>query len=249
MKKLTNKVAVVTGGNSGMGFSAAKLFAGNGAKVAITGRNKKTVDCAVEEIGGNTIGIVSDVADLKNIDSQYSQISKQLGKIDVLVVNAGIYIAGPTADFTEDMFDQVSDVNFKGAFFTIQRALPYLNDGASVIITGSAAAVKGFPTIAAYAATKAAVRSLARSFSAEWIDRRIRVNVLIPGPIDTPIFDRNGMSQEETDNTKAHFASIVPIKRMGTSDEVAEGFLYLASEDSRFMVGGELILDGGVATL
>ena len=249
MKKLTNKVAVVTGGNSGMGFSAAKLFAGNGAKVAITGRNKKTVDSAVEEIGGNTIGIVSDVADLKNIDSQYSQISKQLGKIDVLVVNAGIYIAGPTADFTEDMFDQVSDVNFKGAIFTIQRALPYLNDGASVIITGSAAAVKGFPTIAAYAATKAAVRSLARSFSAEWIDRRIRVNVLIPGPIDTPIFDRNGMSQEETDNTKAHFASIVPIKRMGTSDEVAEGFLYLASEDSRFMVGGVLILDGGVATL
>ena len=249
MKKLTNKVAVVTGGNSGMGLATAKLFAAHGARVAITGRNKASIEAAVTAVGNNAIGIVSDVADLKNIDAQYTQVADKLGKIDVLVVNAGIYVAGPTADFTEEMFDQVSDVNFKGAFFSIQRALPYLNDGASVIITGSAAGVKGFATLAAYGATKAAVRSLARSFSAELLDRRIRFNVLSPGPIDTPIIERAAASKEEADGTKAYMASIVPVKRMGTSEEMAEGFLYLASDDSKFFVGGELVLDGGVSTL
>jgi NAD(P)-dependent dehydrogenase (short-subunit alcohol dehydrogenase family) len=249
MNKLSGKVAVVTGGNSGIGLSTAKLFAAHGAKVAITGRNKATLDEAVEAVGNNAIGIVSDVAELKNIDEQYKQVKDKFGKIDVLVVNAGIYVAGPVVDFTEEMFDQVSDVNFKGAFFSIQRALPYLNDGASVIITGSAAGVKGFPTLSAYAATKAAVRSLARSFSAELVDRRIRVNVLSPGPIDTPIFDRNAGTREEADGTKAYFASSVPVKRLGTPEEIAEGFLYLASDDSKFFVGGELILDGGVSTL
>ena len=249
MKKLTNKVAVVTGGNSGIGLATAKLFAAQGAKVAITGRNKASIDAAVTAVGNDAIGIVSDVAELKNIDAQYTQIADKLGKIDVLVVNAGIYVAGPTADFTEDMFDQVSDVNFKGAFFSIQRALPFLNDGASIIITGSAAGVKGFATLAAYSATKAAVRSLARSFSAELVDRRIRVNVLSPGPIDTPIFDRNGHTAEEVSGMKGMFTSMVPAKRLGTAEEIAEGFLYLASDDSKFFVGGELVLDGGVSTL
>jgi len=249
MKKLINKVAVVTGGNSGIGLATAKLFSEHGAKVAITGRNKTSLDAAVTHVGNNAIGIVSDVADLKNIDAQYAQVKDKFGQIDVLVVNAGVYVAGPTSDFTEEMFDQVSDVNFKGAFFSIQRALPYLNDGASIIITGSAAGSKGFATIAAYGATKAAVRSLARSFSSELLDRKIRVNILSPGPIDTPIFERSANSKEEADGTRAQFASMVPAKRLGTSEEIAEGFLYLASDDSKFFVGGELVLDGGVSTL
>lgn len=249
MTKLTNKVAVVTGGNSGIGLATAKLFAEHGAKVAITGRNQETIDSAVTHIGNNTLGLVSDVSEVSNIEKVYEQVSTTHGKIDVLVLNAGVYAAAPIADFTEEMFDYVINTNFKGVFFSIQKALPYLNDGASIIITGSAAGAKGFPAIAAYSATKAAVRSLARSLSTELLDRQIRVNILSPGPIDTPIFDRNGQTQEEVANTKNAYAGFVPIKRLGTTKEMAEGFLYLASDDSKYMVGGELLLDGGVSTL
>jgi NAD(P)-dependent dehydrogenase (short-subunit alcohol dehydrogenase family) len=248
MKKLTNKVAVITGGNSGIGLAAAKLFAEQGAKVTITGRNQQTVDRAVVEIGKDSIGLVSDVSDIRNIDKLYEKVSKTFGKIDVLVVNAGIFIVAPLADYTEEMFDKVSDVNFKGVFFSVQKALPYLNDGASIILTSSTVSDKAFSTLAAYSATKSAVRSLARTFSADLLDRNIRVNVLAPGPIDTPIFERNGWSKEEVADAKAHFASSTPVKRLGTVEEIAEGFLYLASDDSRFMVGGELLLDGGIGT-
>lgn len=249
MKKLQNKVAVVTGGNSGIGLATAKLFAEQGAKVAITGRNKTTIDDAVFEIGNAAIGVVSDVSDIKNIEKTYTTVRDTFGKIDVLVVNAGVFIPAPLADYTEEMFDQTSDVNFKGVFFTIQKALPYLNDGASVIITASTVIHKGFATSSAYSATKAAVRSLARTFSADLLDRNIRVNVLSPGPIDTPIFGRGGDSQEEVEGKKGYFASITPLKRLGTSEEMAAGFLYLASDDSKYMLGGELLLDGGAATL
>jgi len=245
MKKLENKVAVVTGGNSGIGLAAAKLFAQHGAKVAITGRNEATVDEAVNSIGHESIGLVSDVADIKNIDAAYKKVADAFGKIDVLVVNAGVAIFTPLADFTEEMFDTTSDINFKGAFFSVQRALPYLNDGASIIITSSGVSNKALATASAYAATKAAVTSLARGLSAELLDRKIRVNVLSPGPIDTPIFGRNGATVEEIDGMKAYMADITPIKRMGNVEEIAEGFLYLASDDSSFMVGGDLVLDGG----
>jgi NAD(P)-dependent dehydrogenase (short-subunit alcohol dehydrogenase family) len=249
MKKLENKVAVVTGGNSGIGLATAKLFAAQGAKVAITGRNQTTVDSAIAEIGKGALGLVSDVSDIKNIEKGYETVSKALGKIDVLVVNAGVFIAAPLTEYTEDMFDQTSDINFKGAFFSVQRALPYLNDGASIILTSSTVSDKGFATASAYAATKAAVRSLARGFSSELLDRRIRVNVLAPGPIDTPIFGRNGSTQEQIEGTKDYLSNLTPIKRLGTSEEMAEGFLYLASDDSKYMVGGELLLDGGLRTL
>lgn len=249
MKKLNNKVAVITGGNSGIGLATAKLYAQQGAKVAITGRNKETIDKAVFEIGQGSIGLTSDVSDLKAIDNTYKTISDTFGKIDVLVVNAGVFIAAPITEYTEEMFDQTSDINFKGVFFGIQKALPYLNDGASVIITASTVAHKGFVTTAAYSATKAAVRSLARTLSAELLDRNIRVNVLSPGPIDTPIFGRSGASDAETNEKKEYLASTIPAKRLGTSEEMAEGFLYLASDDSKFMIGGELLLDGGAATL
>ena len=245
MKKLTNKVAVVTGGNSGIGLAAAKLFAAQGAKVAITGRNQATLNAAVEEIGLGTIGVASDVSDLKNIDAQYKTVVDAFGKIDVLVVNAGVFIAAPLADFTEEMFDQTSDINFKGAFFSVQKALPYLNDGASIIITSSGVSNKAMATASAYAATKAAVTSLARGFSADLVDRGIRVNVLSPGPIETPIFGRNGLTEEQVDGMKTYMASIVPAKRLGNVEEIAEGFLYLASDDSKYMVGGDLVLDGG----
>ncbi|MFL9830299.1 SDR family oxidoreductase [Flavobacterium sp. ARAG 55.4] len=249
MKKLENKVAVVTGGNSGIGLATAKLFAEEGAKVAITGRNKATIDAAVFEIGNAAIGVISDVSDIKNIDKSYLAVKDTFGKIDVLVINAGVFIASPLADFTEEMFDQTSDINFKGVFFSVQKALPYLNDGASIILTASTVAHKGFATLAAYSASKAAVRSLARTLSAELLDRNIRVNVLSPGPIDTPLFARNGASKEEVNGTKNHLASGIPAKRLGTSEEIAAGFLYLASDDSKFMIGGELLLDGGAATL
>jgi NAD(P)-dependent dehydrogenase (short-subunit alcohol dehydrogenase family) len=249
MKKLDNKVAVITGGNSGIGLATAKLFAQEGAKLTITGRNQDTLATAVAEIGHDTLGVVSDTANLKDIDALYEQVNHKFGKIDVLVVNAGVFIAAPLADFTEEMFDQTSDINFKGAFFSVQKALPYLNDGASVIITSSGVSTKGMATASAYAATKAAVRSLARGFSAELLDRKIRVNVLSPGPIETPIFGRSGASAEQIEGMKGYMADITPIKRLGTADEMAKGFLYLASNDSEFMVGADLVLDGGFSTL
>jgi len=249
MKKLDNKVAVVTGGNSGIGLATAKLFAQQGAKVLITGRNEKTINEAVINIGNGAKGIVADIAELKNIDKVYDKVNSDFGKIDVLVLNAGVFNGAPLADYTEEMFDHVVGVNLKGVFFSVQKALPFLNDGASIIITGSTVGDKGMAGLAAYSATKAAVRSLARGFSAELLGRKIRVNVLSPGPIDTPIFGRGGGTDEEVNASKAHFAGSVPIKRLGTSEEMAAGFLYLASDDSQYMVGGELLLDGGIGTL
>ena len=249
MKKLENKVAVITGGNSGIGLSTAILFAEQGAKVAITGRNPVSLESAVQTIGHGAIGIAGDVSDLNNIKKSYEQVNEKFGKIDVLIVNAGIFLAAPLADFTEEQFDQTSDVNFKGAFFSVQRALPYLNDGASIVLTSTALNEKGLGIAAAYSASKAAVRSLARSFSAELLERNIRVNVLSPGPIDTPIFGRGGGSHEEVDGTKGYFSSINPSKRLGLPQEIAEGFLFLASDVSKYMLGAELVIDGGVKGL
>lgn len=246
MKRLENKVAVITGGNSGMGLATAKLFAQNGAKVAITGRNKSTIDSAIIEIGNGAIGEVSDVTDIANIGNAYKNITDTFGKIDVLIVNAGLFLGAPLADFTEEMFDQTSDTLFKGAFFSVQKALPYLNDGASIVLTSTALNEKGLSFAAAYSASKSAVRSLARSFSSELLDRNIRVNVLSPGAIDTPIFGRGGGSQQEVDGTKAFFAGSAPLKRLGKPEEIAAGYLFLASDESSYMLGAELVIDGGV---
>ena len=250
MKKLANKIAVVTGGNSGIGFATAKLFAQEGAKVAITGRNPQTIKSAVEEIGNGAVGVVSDAGNIDGLSDTYQDITNKLeGKIDVLVVNAGNFLGAPLADFTEDLFDQTVNINFKGAFFAVQRALPFLNDGASIVLTSTALNEKGLGMAAAYSASKAAVRSLARSFSSELLGRNIRVNALSPGAIDTPLFARTGGSKEEVDGAKSYFAAAAPAKRLGTVEEIAAGFLYLASDDSRYMIGGELVLDGGVKTL
>jgi NAD(P)-dependent dehydrogenase (short-subunit alcohol dehydrogenase family) len=249
MKKLENKVAVITGGNSGIGLTTAILFASHGAKVAVTGRNAASLNEAAQQIGHDALGIVSDVNKIDAINSAYEQITGKFGKIDVLVINAGIGEAAPLASFTEKQFDDTINVNFKGVFFSVQRALTYLNDGASIVLTSSATNEKGFAGYAAYAATKAAVRSLARSFSTELLERKIRVNVLSPGAIDTPFFSRGGASHEEVAGIKEYMSSIIPARRLGTAEEVAEAFLFLASDASNYMIGSEIVMDGGVKTL
>jgi NAD(P)-dependent dehydrogenase (short-subunit alcohol dehydrogenase family) len=246
MKKLENKVAVVTGGNSGLGLATAKLFAEEGAKVAITGRNQKTIDEAVKTIGHGAIGTVADVADLQQIEKAYKKIYDSFGRFDVLIVNAGFYAGAQLADFSEEMFDGLSDTNFKGSFFSVQKALPYLNDGASIALTSTALNEKGLAVASVYSATKAAIRSLARSFTADLIGRKIRVNVLSPGAILTPIFERSTGSKQELDGTLEYFSNYAPAKRMGNPEEIAAGFLFLASDDSSYMMGSELVIDGGV---
>lgn len=247
--KLNSKVAVVTGGSAGIGLATAKLFAAQGAKVVITGRNHENLTRAVSNIGHGAIGVQGDVGSLKDIDTLYKSVKEKLGKIDVLVANAAVYVLGPLPVFTEEMFDKVSDINFKGAFFTVQKALPVLNDGASIILLSSTVNEKGIPNHAAYAASKAAVRSLARSFSAELLERKIRVNVLTPGPVDTDIFDTITSTREEAAAVKASMGQFTPVKRVAAASEIAEAALFLASDASAYMIGSELVLDGGIRAL
>jgi len=249
MQKLKDKVAVITGGGSGIGLAIAKRFVAEGAKVAITGRSQKTLDSAVAALGTSGIAIQGDVSDVKDLERIYTAVENRLGKVDALVVNAGVYIIAPLAGFTEDMFDKVSDINFKGAFFSVQKALPVLNDGASVILISSTVNGKGIPNHAAYSATKAAVRSLARSFSADLLDRKIRVNTISPGPVDTPVFSTVTNTAEEAAAMAAAMGSFTPLKRIGTADEIAGGAVYLASDESAFMLGAEILIDGGLRDL
>ncbi|MDB5158676.1 MAG: short-chain dehydrogenase [Mucilaginibacter sp.] len=248
-QKLNNKVAVVTGGSSGIGLAIAKRFAQEGARVAITGRNQKSIDQAIAEIGPNGLGIQGDVSKLDDLTRIYQTVADHFGKVDTLVVNAGVYVLAPLANFTEEQFDQLSDINFKGAFFSVQKALPVLKDGASVVLISSTVNGKGIPNHSAYSATKAAVRSLARSFSADLLDRKIRVNTLTPGPVDTPILASVTNSAEEANAMKEAMGNFTAVKRIGTPEELAAAALYLASDDSAFMLGAELLLDGGLRDL
>src|ERR1700753_3117508 len=248
-QKLNNKVAVVTGGSSGIGLAIAKRFAQEGAKVAITGRNQKAIDQAITEIGPNGLGIQGDVSKLDDLARVYQTVADHFGKVDTLIVNAGVYVIAPLADFTEEQFDQVSNINFKGAFFSVQKALPVLNDGASVVLISSTVNGKGVPNHAAYSATKAAVRSLARSFSVELLGRKIRVNTLTPGPVDTPVFASVTTNAEEANAMKEAMGNFTPVKRVAEPEELAAAALYLARDDSAFMLGTELLLDGGLRDL
>lgn len=249
MQKLKDKVAVITGGGSGIGLATAKRFVAEGAKVVITGRSQKTLDEALKELGTSGIAIQGDSSNLNDLERIYKEVENQLGKVDTLVVNAGVYIMAPLADFTEEMFDKVSDINFKGAFFSVQKALPVLNDGASVILISSTVNEKGIPNHSAYSASKAAVRSLARSFSADLLDRKIRVNTISPGPIDTPVFNTVTSTNEEAEAMAAAMGNFTPLKRLGTPDEIASGAVYLASDESAFMLGTEILIDGGLRDL
>lgn len=248
-QKLKDKVAVITGGSSGIGLGIAKRFAEEGAKVAITGRNQETINEALVAIGPNGLGIQGDVSNLNDLTRIYQTVEENFGKVDILIANAGVYVLGPLADFTEEQFDKVSDINFKGAFFSVQKALPMLKDGASVVLVSSAVNGKGIPNHAAYSATKAAVRSLARSFSADLLERKIRVNALTPGPVDTPVFNTITIDPEEAKAMKESFSNFTPVKRIGSAEELAAAALYLASDDSAFMLGAELLLDGGLRDL
>jgi NAD(P)-dependent dehydrogenase (short-subunit alcohol dehydrogenase family) len=245
MKRFEGKVAVVTGGNSGIGLATAKRLQEEGARVAIAGRSKKTLDEAVKTIGNGVVAVQADVAKLADLDKLYAEVLRKLGKIDVLFVNAGIAQFAPLADTTESKFDEQFDINIKGAYFTIQKALPLLNDGASIILNTSVAGSTGNPGTSAYAATKAALRSLARTAAAELVGRGIRVNTVAPGPIETPIMGRTGLPKDALDDFVKGVIAEVPMKRLGQPEEVAATVAFLASKDASYITGVEINVDGG----
>jgi NAD(P)-dependent dehydrogenase (short-subunit alcohol dehydrogenase family) len=238
VSKLPGKVAVVTGGTEGIGFATAKRFVDEGAYVFITGRRQKELDEAVKAIGSNVAGVRGDVSKLTDLDLLYETV-KAKGKIDVLVANAGIGEFAPLATLTEEHFDKLFDLNVKGTLFTVQKALPLMNDGGSIILVGSVASVKGTASFGAYGATKAAVRNLVRTWTVELKDRRIRSNVLSPGPIKTPLMDL------QPPDVIARIVATIPMGRIGEPDEVAKAAVFLASDDSSFVTGIELFVDGG----
>jgi NAD(P)-dependent dehydrogenase (short-subunit alcohol dehydrogenase family) len=249
MTRLKGKVAVVTGGNSGIGLATAKRFQEEGAKVAISGRSRKTLDEAVKTIGNGVVAVQADVARLEDVDRLYAEVSRKLGKIDVLFVNAGVAKFAPLAETSESLYDEHFDINIKGAYFTLQKAIPLLNDGASIILNTSVADSKGTVGASAYAATKAALRSLARTAAAELVGRGIRVNTVAPGPIVTPIFGRTGLPKEVVDEFAKNILSTVPMKRFGQPEEVASAVAFLASSDASYITGVELNVDGGAGQI
>ena len=246
MKRLQGKVAVVTGGNSGIGLASAKRLQEEGARVVINGRNKKTLDDAVKAIGNGVLAVQADVSKKDDLDKLYATVSHKLGKIDVLFANAGIYKFAPFQATNEALYDELFDINAKGVYFTIQKALPFLNDGAAIIINTSVADEVGMVNGSAYAATKAALRSFTRSLAAELVGRNIRVNAVSPGPINTPDgFARTGLSKEELDGLVQSIVGQVPMKRIGEPSEIAGVVAFLASSDASFMTGAEIPVDGG----
>jgi NAD(P)-dependent dehydrogenase (short-subunit alcohol dehydrogenase family) len=249
VKRLEGKVAVVTGGNSGIGLASAKRLHEEGARVLITGRDPRTLDAAVSAIGAGTIALQSDVSNLDDIEKLFSVVESKLGKIDVLFANAGIAKFAPYSASAAAFFDELFATNVKGVYFTLQKAFPHLNDGASVILNTSVVSSKGNENVGIYAATKAAVRSFARTAANELKGRNIRVNAVAPGPIATPIFGRSGLTDEQVEGYKAGIPSRVPLGRIGRPEEIASAVAFLASDDASYITGIELNVDGGIANL
>ena len=242
--KLSGKVALVTGGSAGIGLGIAKRFAEEGARVFITGRRQSELDKAVTAIGGGSAAIQGDAANLADLDRIFAQIEAQAGRIDVLAVNAGVYEFGTLGEITEAHFDKTFNTNVRGLLFTVQKALPLLTGGSSVILTGSMVSIKGFAACSVYNASKAAIRSFARTWIVDLKERGIRVNVLSPGYTDTP-----GLSQFVTDEEKSAMAASVPLGRMANPDDLGKAAVFLASDDSAYIAGIELFVDGGAAQI
>ena len=243
-ERLANRIAVVTGGSAGIGLGAAKRFAAEGAQVFITGRRQSELDKAGAEIGRNVTVIQGDASRLADLDRIYAVVREKAGRIDVLFANAGIYEVGTLGKITEEHFDKIFGINVRGLFFTVQKALPLLSDGASVILTGSIASAMAMPSLSVYSATKAAVRSFARSWILDLKERGIRVNVLSPGHTATP-----GLDDLLDAKQQAAVVPQIPLQRLGTPDDLAKAAVFLASEDSAYITGIELTVDGGVAQI
>jgi NAD(P)-dependent dehydrogenase (short-subunit alcohol dehydrogenase family) len=242
-KKLEGKIALITGGSAGIGLATAKQFVEEGAFVYITGRRQPELDAAVASIGSNITAIEGDVAKLADLDRIYAQIGKEKGHLDIVFANAGLGDLAPLGSITEEHFDTTFNVNVKGVVFTVQKALPLMTDGGSIILNASIVSIKGFPAFSVYSATKAAVRSFARTWTTDLKDRRIRVNAISPGPIDTPLLNQTFAKPEEV---KA-LTSTVPMGRLGRPEEIAKAVVFLASADASFITGIELFVDGGAA--
>jgi NAD(P)-dependent dehydrogenase (short-subunit alcohol dehydrogenase family) len=244
---LEGKVALITGGNSGIGLATAKQFVNEGAYVYISGRRDTELAAAVKEIGKNVTGIQGDVSNLGDLDRLFAQVKREKGKLDIVFANAGVATYAPFGKITEEHFDSIFDINVKGLLFTVQKALPLLPDGASVILNASVVASKGLSSNSVYSATKAAIRSFARTWTTDLKDRHIRVNAVSPGPIDTPGLNNLLASSGAGEQRLKALSTVVPLGRLGTPDEIARAVVFLASDDSSYVTGTELFVDGGFA--
>ena len=247
MGKLEGKVALVTGGNSGIGLATAKQFVNEGAYVFITGRREPELAAAVKEIGTNVTAVQGDVSNLGDLDRLFAQIRREKGRLDVVFANAGVAKYAALGTITEEFFDSIFDINVKGVLFTVQKALPLLSDGASIILNASVVGSKGFASNSVYSATKAAVRSFARTLTTDLKDRRIRVNAVSPGATDTPGLNELLGSSDTGQQRLKMISNTVPLGRLGTPDEIAKAVVFLASDDSSYITGAELFVDGGFA--
>jgi NAD(P)-dependent dehydrogenase (short-subunit alcohol dehydrogenase family) len=249
-KKLEGKIALITGGSSGLGLATAKRFVAEGAHVFITGRRQPELDNGVKEIGGSVTAVRGDVSNLADLDQLFATIKEQRGRLDILFANAGGGAFAPLGQITEAQFDKYFGINVRGTLFTVQKALPLIPAGGAIVITGSMVSVKGFPGFSVYAATKAALRSFARTWSVDLKGRNIRVNVVSPGTVVTPAYKSElGLTDEQIEGFAAQAAAVTPLGRTGTPDEIAKAVVFLASDDSSFVNGIELFVDGGAAQI
>ena len=249
MGKLDNKVALVTGGNSGIGLATAKRFVAEGAHVYITGRRQKELDAAVKEIGGNVTGVQGDVSRMADLDRLYDTIRKQKGRLDTIFVNAGIAQLAPLGSISEEHYEQIFDVNVKGVVFTVQKALSLMGPGSTIVLNASIVATKGFAAFSIYSGTKAAVRNFARGWAVDLKDSKIRVNVVSPGVVLTPGLSTLGLTEEQAKGFIDGMVAVTPQGRTGTPDDIAKAVTFLASDDSSYVNGAELFVDGGMAQI
>jgi NAD(P)-dependent dehydrogenase (short-subunit alcohol dehydrogenase family) len=247
MSKLAGKVALVTGGNGGLGLATAKRFVAEGATVYISGRRQNELDSAVREIGAGVTALQGDISNLADLDRIFATIREQSVRLDILFANAGVGEFVPLGQITEAHFDRIFDINVKGTVFTVQKAIPLMSAGGTIVINGSMVSIKGMPAFSVYAATKAALRSFARTWSVDLKGSGIRINVVSPGTVITPGYKRSGMSDAQIDQIKEGVAASAPLGRVGTEDEIASAVVFLASDDSSYMTGADLFVDGGVA--